>query len=112
MARDFPRDQVPDGVLSQIIVAPKDDVVARLPTIPDSRRGRIEDIDWPIEREVRRILARHHGFNPADRDAVHIWDTPLESIMFERMVQTMKDFFSVVGLVTLSLGGLGVMNIM
>jgi putative ABC transport system permease protein len=112
MARDFPRDQVPDGVLSQIIVAPKDNVVAQLPTILDRRTGRIEDIDWPIEREVRRILARHHGFNPADRDAVRVWDTSLESIMFERMVQTMKDFFSVVGLVTLSLGGLGVMNIM
>jgi putative ABC transport system permease protein len=28
------------------------------------------------------------------------------------MIQAMKDFFSVVGLVTLSLGGLGVMNIM
>jgi putative ABC transport system permease protein len=32
--------------------------------------------------------------------------------MFGRMVQTMKDFFSRVGFVTLALGGLGVMNIM
>jgi putative ABC transport system permease protein len=41
-----------------------------------------------------------------------MWDTTLETLMFGRMVQTMKDFFSLVGLVTLALGGLGVMNIM
>jgi putative ABC transport system permease protein len=112
MARDFPRPDVPDGVLSQIIVAPREGVVDRLPAILDSRTGRIEDIDWPLEREIRRVLAQEHGFNPADRDAVRVWDTSLESIMFGRMIQTMKNFFTVVGLVTLSLGGLGVMNIM
>jgi putative ABC transport system permease protein len=32
--------------------------------------------------------------------------------MFARMVQAMKNFFTLVGLVTLALGGLGVMNIM
>jgi putative ABC transport system permease protein len=32
--------------------------------------------------------------------------------MFARMVDTMKSFFTAVGLVTLALGGLGVMNIM
>jgi putative ABC transport system permease protein len=112
MARDFPRPDVPDGILSQIIVAPRPEVVAQLPYILDSRTGRIEDIDWPLAREIRRVIARQHGFNPADRDALQIWDTSLESIMFERMIQTMKNFFSIVGLVTLSLGGLGVMNIM
>jgi putative ABC transport system permease protein len=112
MARDFPRPDMPDGVLSEIIVAPHEDVVAQLPGILNGRTGRIEDIDWPLEREIRRILARQHGFDPADRDAVRVWDTSLESIMFERMIQTMTQFFSIVGLVTLSLGGLGVMNIM
>jgi putative ABC transport system permease protein len=112
MARDFPRPGMPDGVLSQIIVAPKDVVIARLPTILNNRTGRIEDIDWPLEREIRRVIAQQHGFNPADRDALRVWDTSLESILFGRMVQTMKDFFSIVGFVTLSLGGLGVMNIM
>lgn len=112
MARDFPRPDVPDGVLSEIIVAPRPGVVAQLPSILDSRTGRIEDVDWPLAREIHRIIARQHGFDPEDRDALRIWDTSLESIMFERMIQTMKDFFSIVGLVTLSLGGLGVMNIM
>ena len=41
-----------------------------------------------------------------------VWDTSLESLMFGRMIGTMRDFFSVVGVITLALGGLGVMNIM
>ena len=112
MAKDFPRDQAPLGVLSQIIVAPREYVVSALSAILDNRTGRIEDIDWPLAREIRRVIAREHGFDPEDRDAVRVWDTSLETIMFDRMIQAMKDFFTIVGLVTLSLGGLGVMNIM
>lgn len=112
MARDFPRTDVPDGVVSQIIVAPRPWVVADMPAVLANRAGRIEDIDWPFEREIRRVLAARHGFDPADRNAVAMWDTSLQSLMFGRMVGTMKDFFSLVGFVTLALGGLGVMNIM
>jgi putative ABC transport system permease protein len=112
MARDFPRPDVPPGVLSQIILAPHPWVVDLLPKSLDERTGRIEDIDWPLEREVRRILARQHGFDADDRDAISMWDTSLESLMFGRMVRAMKDFFTVVGIVTLALGGIGVMNIM
>ena len=32
--------------------------------------------------------------------------------MFGRMIDTMRDFFRIVGFITLALGGLGVMNIM
>jgi len=112
MARDFPRPDVAPGVVSNLIVAPQPWVVARLPGVLENRSGRIEDIDWPLEREVRRILGPRHRFDPDDRNAVAMWDTSLQTLMFGRMVQTMKDFFSLVGLVTLALGGLGVMNIM
>jgi putative ABC transport system permease protein len=112
MARDLPRVGVAAGVVSQIIVAPQQWVVDQLPQVLDSRTGRIEDIDWPLEREVRRILAPRHRFDPSDRNAIAMWDTTLQTLMFGRMIQTMKDFFSIVGIVTLALGGLGVMNIM
>jgi putative ABC transport system permease protein len=112
MARDFPRLGVNPGVVSQIIVAPHPWVVGQLPAVLDSRAGRIEDIDWPMEREVRRILAPRHRFDREDRVAVSMWDTTLNTLMFGRMIRTMKDFFTVVGVVTLALGGLGVMNIM
>jgi putative ABC transport system permease protein len=39
-------------------------------------------------------------------------DTTISSLMFARMVQKMKSFFTAVGFVTLALGGVGVMNIM
>jgi putative ABC transport system permease protein len=112
MARDFPRADAPPGAVSQLIVAPKPWVVADLPRVLDARTGRIQDIDWPLERDVREVLARRHGFPADDRDAISVWDTSLESLMFARMIGTMKRFFSIVGFITLALGGLGVMNIM
>jgi len=112
MARDFPRLGVPRGVLSQILVSPQPWVVDELPGVLDRRTGRIEDIDWPLERDIRRVLSHRHRFDPADRGAIAMWDTTLQSLMFSRMIERMKEFFSLVGLVTLALGGLGVMNIM
>ncbi len=112
MSRDLPRTDASPGVLSDIIVAPRDWVVADLPNALDRRSGRIEDIDWPLERNVRAILARRHGFDPYDKDAVTMWDTSLDTLMFARMIAHIKWFFTLVGIVTLLLGGIGVMNIM
>ena len=112
MSRDLPRAGVPAGTLSQIIVAPQQKVIDQLPQVLDSRTGRIEDIDWPLEREIRRILAPRHRFDAEDRNAISVWDTTLETLLFGRMIQTMKQFFRAVGFVTLALGGIGVMNIM
>src|SRR5207247_5747704 len=107
-----PRRDGPPGTLSDIIVAPKDWVVALLPRTPNERAGRIEDIDWPLERNVRAIVARRHGFDANDKEAVPMWDTSLNTLMFGRMIANMKQFFTIVGVVTLVLGGIGVMNIM
>src|SRR4029078_2529980 len=112
MARDLPRRDAEPGTLSDIIVAPKDWVVDQLPRALDERTGRIEDIDWPLERNIRAIIAKRPGFDPGDRQAIAVWDTSLETLMFGRMIGHMKQFFSIVGIVTLLLGGIGVMNIM
>src|SRR5580692_8874338 len=53
MSRDMPRRDAAAGSLSDIIVAPKDWVVDLLPQALDGRTGRIEDIDWPLEQNVR-----------------------------------------------------------
>jgi putative ABC transport system permease protein len=108
----LPRADADPGVVSQVLVSPKPWVVTELPAVLDSRTGRVEDIDWPFEREVRSILARHKGFDPDDREAIAMWDTSLSTLMFGRIIGNMKQFFTVVGLVTLALGGIGVMNIM
>jgi putative ABC transport system permease protein len=112
MAQDLPRKDAAAGTLSNIIVAPKSWVVDELPRALDHRTGRIEDIDWPLEQNLRAILARRHGFDPADHQAISMWDTSLQTLMFGRMVGHMKQFFTIVGIVTLALGGIGVMNIM
>jgi putative ABC transport system permease protein len=112
MARDMPRRDADPGVVSDIIVSPQDWVVAGLPRVLDERTGRIEDIDWPLIRNVRAILARRHGFDPEDQDAVTMWDTSLQTLMFDRMIGHLQMFFTIVGVVTLALGGIGVMNIM
>jgi putative ABC transport system permease protein len=112
MARDFPRTDRDPGTLSQILVAPHDWVVAELPAVMAQRTGRLEDVDWPLEREVRHILAARKGFDPEDREAIAMWDTSLSTLVFGRIVGNMRDFFTLVGIVTLALGGVGVMNIM
>ena len=112
MLQDLPRRDAPPGSLSDIVVAPKPFVVAGLPRVLNSRTGRIEDIEWPLELNVRQVLARRHGFDPADNQAVTMWDTSLQTLMFDRMIDRMRQFFTIVGVVTLALGGIGVMNIM
>ncbi|HXE74315.1 MAG TPA: ABC transporter permease [Candidatus Xenobia bacterium] len=64
------------------------------------------------ERQVRVALARVHNFDPRDEEAVPIWDTVENSKAFRRMTDGMKYFMGAIGVTTLFLGGIGVMNIM
>jgi putative ABC transport system permease protein len=113
MAKDFPLPYAaePDAV-SDIIVAPHQWVVDDLPRQLSARTGLIRDIDWALQKDLRATLARHKGFDPDDREAIWVWDTSVNSLMFGRMVDTMRNFFTTVGFITLILGGIGVMNIM
>ena len=65
-----------------------------------------------VEREIRRVLAPVKGFDADDREALSLWNTAIESVMFSKMMRSMKNFFLGVSLITLVLGGIGVMNIM
>jgi putative ABC transport system permease protein len=62
--------------------------------------------------EVQRALGRQHNFDPNDKEACPIWDTVEEARAFRTMTDGMKYFLGAVGIVTLFLGGLGVMNVM
>jgi putative ABC transport system permease protein len=113
MAKDFPVPNAtePDAV-SNLIIAPQPWVVDDLPRQLNARIGLIREIDWALQKDVRHTLARHKGFDPEDHEAIWVWDTSVNSLMFGRMVDTMRDFFTTVGFITLALGGIGVMNIM
>src|SRR5271169_4349346 len=64
------------------------------------------------KHEVRAALGRLHNFDPHDKEAANIWDTIEEAQAFKAMTDSMKYFLGAVGLVTLFLGGLSVMNVM
>jgi putative ABC transport system permease protein len=62
--------------------------------------------------QVRRSMGRVHHFDPKDKDALFIWDTMEGAKMIAGIFQVVTLFFGCVAIVTLGLGGIGVMNIM
>jgi putative ABC transport system permease protein len=96
MRRDFP-DKPPgtSTTFDQLLVTPKS----------------VEQHE-ACKHEVRVALARMHRYDPNDKEACPIWDTVQEAQAFQKMTDGMKYFLGAVGIVTLLLGGLGVMNVM
>jgi putative ABC transport system permease protein len=62
--------------------------------------------------EVHGIIARRHNFNPKLDDAFNDWDTIDGAIRVGKIFDAMDWFLGVVGLVTLGLGAIGIINIM
>ena len=62
--------------------------------------------------QVMRVLARNHRFDPADPSAVFIWDTVENARLVDNIFTSMTAFLGAIAVVTLTLGGVGVMNIM
>jgi putative ABC transport system permease protein len=64
------------------------------------------------KHQLTLALAHLHGFDPLDKEAVSNWDTLEEAEAFVTMTDGMKYFLGAVGVTTLFLGGIGVMNVM
>jgi len=96
MLRDFPNKPpaLPDSV-DRLLVAPR--------SVADHEA---------CKGELRRALGRIHSFDPRDEEAAHIWDTVQEAQAFRTMTDGMKYFLGAVGVATLFIGGIGVMNVM
>ena len=96
MRRDFPnKPPAVEHTVSRILVAPWS-----LETHPD------------CVRQVRRTLGRLHNFDPRDKEAASIWDTVKNAEANRMIIVGMEVFMGAVGIATLFLGGLGVMNVM
>ncbi len=98
MARDFPPTEKPwifKGWINNMVVEVKD---------PEQHEEAM--------KQIYAILGRQHHFEPDDKDALFIWDTLQGSKLTQRVFNVMTFFFGAVALMTLSLGGIGVMNIM
>lgn len=65
-----------------------------------------------VERRVYEILGRKYRFDPTDEDALGVWDTSEWEQMFGYMFLAFNAFFAIVGSFTLTVGGIGVANIM
>jgi len=94
--RDFP--EKPPGTahtIDRLLVAPKS-----------------LELHESCKSQVRRALGRIHHFDPRDKEAAPIWDTVENAKSFRIMIDGLKYFLGAVGLTTLLLGGIGVMNVM
>ena len=104
MERDFPPDfkgsgpdatSAPRGTVNNIVVEPVSSAVHEAAL-----------------RQVRQVLGSRHQFDPKDLDALWVWDTLQGARFTDRIFHAMTLFFAAVALLTLTLGGIGVMNIM
>jgi putative ABC transport system permease protein len=68
--------------------------------------------DLAAKREVHEIIARHHGFDPKLDDAFSDWDSIEDNKRVAKIFDSMDYFLGVVGVVTLGLGAIGIINIM
>ena len=98
IARDFPRPEKPGVVRGYL-----DDIVFEVGS-PDEHEETVQ--------QVRRSLGRVHHFDERDKDALFIWDTMDDAKLVENIFTVITIFFGCVAIVTLCLGGIGVMNIM
>ncbi|HSB75388.1 MAG TPA: FtsX-like permease family protein, partial [Terriglobales bacterium] len=85
------------------------------------QRGWVNDIVFEVANpdqheeavmQVRRALGRVHHFEADDKDALFIWDTMDGAKLVSRIFDVITIFFGCVAIMTLCLGGIGVMNIM
>jgi putative ABC transport system permease protein len=98
VARDFPPQAKPGVVRGYL-----DDIVFEVGD-PEGHEAAVD--------QVRRVLGRVHHFDAKDKDALFIWDTMDGAKLVENIFNVITIFFGCVAIVTLCLGGIGVMNIM
>jgi len=73
---------------------------------------RVADEHLLAQNEARRVLGRNHHFDYHDEDAFEGIDTVTQAQMMGTIFDAMNEFLGTVGLVTLALGAIGVINIM
>lgn len=98
VARDFPRPEKPGIVRGYV-----NDIVFEVSS-PDEHEETVQ--------QVRRSLGRAHHFDEKDKDALFIWDTMDGAKLVANIFSVITIFFGCVAIITLCLGGIGVMNIM
>ncbi|PYJ54941.1 MAG: hypothetical protein DME82_09145 [Verrucomicrobia bacterium] len=98
VARDFPPPQKPGIVRGYL-----DNIVFEVADPKEHEEAVLQ---------VRRTLGRIHHFDPKDKDALFIWDTMEGAKLVDNIFNVVTIFFACVAIITVCLGGIGVMIIM
>jgi len=111
-----------NGMDGDKIYIPYSTMVRDLPPLdPNFQPGIVSDMiyvpaslaQWKETRaQVTRVLARNHRFDVDDPSAVAAWDTVENAQLVDNIFTSMTVFLGAIAAVTLTLGGVGVMNIM
>jgi putative ABC transport system permease protein len=110
-----------DGVDIRKIFIPFNSMRRDFPNKPPAVEHTVDRLlaaPWSLEthptcvRQIRKTLGRLHNFDPRDEEAAPIWDT-VKNAQANRMIFVgMEVFMGAVGVATIFLGGIGVMNVM
>jgi putative ABC transport system permease protein len=115
------QDSSYSGMDEKRIWLPYTTMVRDVPPSKTYTPGNLDDIIYQprslaqyeeARKQALKVIARAHDFNPADDSAVHVWDTVENQKQVDGIFDSMTVFLGFIGLVTLTLGGIGVMNIM
>jgi putative ABC transport system permease protein len=110
-----------DGFDTRKIFVPFNSMRRDFPNKPPAVEHTVDRLlvaPWSVEthkdcvRQLRRTLARLHNFDPRDEEAASIWDTVKNAEANRMIIVGMELFMGAVGIATLFLGGLSVMNVM
>jgi putative ABC transport system permease protein len=111
-----------NGLDGDKIYVPYSTMVRDLPPKDDNfHPGIVNDIiyvpsslaHWKEARQqVLRVLGRNHQFDTDDKGAVYIWDTVESAELVDQIFVSMTAFLGAIAVITLTLGGVGVLNIM
>ena len=110
-----------DGFDTRKIFIPFNSMKRDFPNKPPAVEHTVDRLlvaPWSLEthkdcvKQLRRTLARLHNFDPRDEEAASIWDTVKNAQANRMIIVGMEIFMGAVGIATLFLGGLSVMNVM
>ncbi len=104
------RGYLPYTVMSKYFPRKGDQQKGTISFINYQPRTRAEHAE--SQMDVRKIIAHNHGFDYLDENAFEAWDTIKQSEMIGAIFDAMDVFLGGVGIVTLALGAIGVINIM
>jgi len=110
-----------DGFDTRKIFIPFNSMKRDFPNKPPAVEHTVDRLlvaPWSLEthkdcvKQLRKTLARLHNFDPRDEEAASIWDTVKNAEANRMIIVGMEIFMGAVGIATLFLGGLSVMNVM